>query len=86
MNSKGFLWLLLLALIILKLTGFINWSWWVVVFPLYIKLGLFIMAILIVSVNNVLEKQNINPTKIKSRFQTKLDEMMAEAEKQKENE
>ena len=34
-NSIGFLSLLGLAFIILKLVGVINWSWWLVLLPLY---------------------------------------------------
>lgn len=35
-NSIGFLSLLGLAFIILKLVGVINWSWWLVLLPLYV--------------------------------------------------
>ena len=35
-NGIGFLSLLGLAFIILKLVGVINWSWWLVLLPLYI--------------------------------------------------
>nr|DAR23057.1 MAG TPA: transmembrane protein [Caudoviricetes sp.] len=35
-NGIGFLSLLGLVFIILKLVGVINWSWWLVLLPLYI--------------------------------------------------
>ena len=35
-NGIGFLSLLGLTFIILKLVGVINWSWWLVLLPLYI--------------------------------------------------
>lgn len=43
-RSITFLSLLGLAFIILKLVGVINWSWWLVLLPLY---GEFVIAILI---------------------------------------
>lgn len=39
-GGVGFTSLLLLAFIILKLTHFIDWSWWWVLSPLWIPLGL----------------------------------------------
>lgn len=37
-NGIGFLSLLGLAFIILKLVGIINWSWWLVLLPLYVPI------------------------------------------------
>lgn len=39
-GSIGFVGLLTLAFIILKLTGCISWSWWLVLSPVLIELGL----------------------------------------------
>ena len=38
------------AFIVLKLTGFITWSWWWVLSPVWISLLVIILAILIVEV------------------------------------
>ncbi len=42
-----FLWLLLLAFIILKIANVITWSWWLVFTPLYINI---ILAIVLTAV------------------------------------
>lgn len=39
---KYFLYALCLALIILKLTGFIDWSWWYILLPIYGGLVVFV--------------------------------------------
>lgn len=44
----GFLGILTLIFITLKLTGFINWSWWWVLLPLYGPLALVLAIVLIV--------------------------------------
>lgn len=38
----GFAELLLLALIVLKLTGTIDWSWWAVLAPLWISIVIYV--------------------------------------------
>lgn len=38
--------LLLIAFIVLKLTGVINWSWWWVFSPLWITLGIVIIILI----------------------------------------
>ncbi len=42
-RGVNFLELLLLAFIILKLTGFINWSWWWVLSPMWIPLTIVVV-------------------------------------------
>lgn len=45
-SGIGFLGLLAIAFIVLKLTGFINWSWWWVTLPLwggFALLGVFML-------------------------------------------
>ena len=39
--------LLLVAFIVLKLCGVIDWSWGVVLFPLWIQLGIFAIGLII---------------------------------------
>ncbi|WP_045764638.1 hypothetical protein [Xanthomonas albilineans] len=45
----GFVGLLTIAFIVLKLTGYIAWSWWWVISPIWISLALFIVVIAIVA-------------------------------------
>lgn len=51
-SGIGFLGLLTLIFITLKLTNFIDWSWWWVLLPLYgpIALGIFIILIVFIKV------------------------------------
>lgn len=51
-NSQAFPFLSILQLIFitLKLTGFINWSWWWVLSPLLIGTGVAIVALLVMLV------------------------------------
>lgn len=46
----GFWGLLQLALIVLKLIDVINWSWWVVLIPLWIEVVTFILAVIIITI------------------------------------
>lgn len=46
-NGIGFWGLLQLVLITLKLCNVIDWSWWVVFFPLWVSLGISILIIIV---------------------------------------
>lgn len=50
-SGVGFFGLLAILFIALKLTGYINWSWWLVMLPLYgpllFVIGIFIVVFLI---------------------------------------
>lgn len=46
----GFVGLLTLVFIVLKLCGVINWSWWWVLSPLWISVGLVIAVLLIIGI------------------------------------
>lgn len=46
-NSIGFFGLLTLIFITLKLTGYIDWSWWLVLMPLFIPV-IIIFTILVI--------------------------------------
>lgn len=52
-NSKsseiGFYGLLTIVFIVLKLTNYINWSWWWVTSPLWIPIAILLAVILLVS-------------------------------------
>ena len=43
--SLGFLEFLTLIFITLKLTGYIGWSWWWVLAPLWIQVAIFVFAL-----------------------------------------
>lgn len=45
----GFAGLLTIAFIVLKLTGFIAWSWWWVLSPLWISAGVVVLVLAIVA-------------------------------------
>jgi hypothetical protein len=48
MDGGSFSGLLTLIFITLKLTGFINWSWWWVLSPLWISFGLLLVLLIVV--------------------------------------
>jgi hypothetical protein len=47
-NGVGFIGLLTIAFIVLKLVGVINWSWWWVLSPILIFWGLILILFLII--------------------------------------
>ncbi len=47
-SGIGFFGLLTIAFIVLKLTGFINWSWWLVLLPIWGGISLLLLGIAIV--------------------------------------
>ena len=49
-GGMGLLGVLLIIFIVLKLVGVIDWSWWLVLIPLWISLGLFVLVFVIVGV------------------------------------
>lgn len=46
-NGLGITGVLLIVFIVLKLVGVINWSWWIVLIPLWINLALLIIVLAI---------------------------------------
>ena len=49
-NSIGLLDVILVVNIILKLIGVINWSWWIVLWPLWASIAIIIIFIIIIKV------------------------------------
>lgn len=47
-SGMGLLDVILIVNIILKLIGAINWSWWVVLWPLWVSIAILIIFIIIV--------------------------------------
>lgn len=47
-TGVGILGVLLIVFIVLKLVGVVTWSWWVVLIPLWIEIGLLIIVILVI--------------------------------------
>lgn len=43
-SGVGFLAVLTIVFVVLKLTGTVNWSWWLVLLPTLINIGLFALA------------------------------------------
>lgn len=54
----GFLPLLAIVFITLKLTGYIAWSWWLVLLPLLVQAGLVVIALIILGVCYYLAKKS----------------------------
>lgn len=88
-SGVGITGLLLVAFIVLKLVGVIDWSWWWVMAPLW---GHILLWILIVGVILLYEVFKSKPYKKKlkdirkekpNRFQQRMDEMVKEAEENK---
>lgn len=48
-SSVSFLHIMTFIFVILKLTGVINWTWWIVFLPSLIHIGLFLVGLLIVA-------------------------------------
>ena len=46
-----------IVFIILKLLGIINWSWWIVLIPLWIDLGITLLVILIIIVAIIMDNK-----------------------------
>lgn len=49
-RGPGFCSLLTLVFIVLKLIGVINWSWWWVLAPLWIPIGIVLVLVIIISI------------------------------------
>ena len=49
-SSIGLLDVILVVNIVLKLIGVINWSWWIVLWPLWVSIAIMIIFIIIVKV------------------------------------
>lgn len=75
---KYFLYALCLTLIILKLTNFIDWSWWYVLMPLYGGIVIFAPLLIWLAVLKAKQERKINELRKSrpSRFQEKLDAYM----------
>ncbi|AWD93332.1 hypothetical protein AB9_095 [Acinetobacter phage vB_AbaM_B9] len=54
----GFLPLLTIVFIALKLTGYIAWSWWLVLLPMIIQVGIGVIALLIIGITYYLVKKS----------------------------
>jgi hypothetical protein len=52
----GFMGLLTIVFIVLKLTGYIDWSWWWVLSPLWVGLALLVLVFLILFLFTLIKK------------------------------
>ena len=57
-TSVNFTAMLLIVFVVLKLTDNINWSWWWVLSPLWIPIGLLLLVAILEGINNFIT--NIN--------------------------
>lgn len=57
-SGMGLLEILLIVFVILKLVGAIDWSWWWVLSPLLIPIGLLIVVLIVLGIISVIIKQN----------------------------
>ena len=46
----GFLGLLMIALIVLKLIGTIDWSWWLILSPIWVPIAICVIALIVVGI------------------------------------
>lgn len=51
---------LLIVFIVLKLTGVINWSWWIVTLPITIPIGIVLFIAIIVGLFGIAEESKKN--------------------------
>jgi membrane protein YdbS with pleckstrin-like domain len=51
----GFMGLLTLVFITLKLTGYINWSWWLVLLPMIISISFAVILLVLHVILNILD-------------------------------
>lgn len=77
---KNLLYALTFAFILLKVTGYIDWSWWLVLLPI---IGLAGLIVLLVAISLFVDERSKSVTKFtnarKSRFQEKLDNYMKQS-------
>jgi hypothetical protein len=59
-NSIGFFGLLTLIFITLKLTGYIDWSWWLVLMPLFVPVIIIFTILVIMLVMGARVRQRRN--------------------------
>lgn len=55
-SGMGLLEILLIVFVILKLVGTIDWSWWWVLSPLLIPIGLLIVVLIVLGIISVIIK------------------------------
>lgn len=82
-SGIGFCGLLTIVFIALKLTHYIDWSWWWVLSPLYIPIAIILVVILVVVILRVtsISSPRIKQEKKKSVFAARLEEIQAEQER-----
>lgn len=90
-NSKssgiGFCGLLAISFIVLKLTNYINWSWWWVLSPLCIPLAVALVVILAIVILKVIFGSSpiVKQEKKKSGFAARLEKMQADQERMRKD-
>lgn len=88
-GGVGFSSLLLIAFIVLKLCGVINWSWWWVLSPAWIGAGVVLILLAVLGVFKLVEhlktKKVVNKQgQLKSKWEERLEQMQNQ-QRQREN-
>lgn len=58
-SGIGLTGIILAILVALKIAGVIDWSWWIVLIPLWVEIGLVALVVLIIYVVAILKKNNL---------------------------
>lgn len=84
-SGIGFTGLLTIAFIVLKLTNYIDWSWWWVLSPIWGYAAIVIVLLIITAIIEVkIEDSKPAPREKPSKWEQKLKEMQ-EAQKRRED-
>lgn len=57
-RGLGILSILTIIFVIAKITGFLNWSWWLVFAPLLVSIGLTVLIVVVVLIFCVIASMN----------------------------
>lgn len=57
-KGLGILSILTIIFVIAKITGFLNWSWWLVFAPLLVSIGLTVLIVVVVLIFCVIASMN----------------------------
>lgn len=71
----GFFGLLTIVFIVLKLTNYIDWSWWWVLSPFWIPFSIVIILIIVAAVLGPINDRKRPKINMKSKWEQRLEEM-----------
>lgn len=83
-KGVGILGLLGVSFVTLKLTGYIDWSWWLVTLPFWGGIALLVFVLGLIGLYFLIRvRGDKNKPSQDSKFNERMSEMMEKAEKQK---